>query len=338
MQDLEVGATSREVKTDARRLLEDQKKLQQQLQDFQKQNNVAGKPTDELTPKQTQELEQMRDAQQKLEERNKQLMNKMEQLAEERSKQNDQQTANDLRAARAEAEERNLPGDMKKAVEQIKKNQLNDAQQTQKKIGQDMEKMVKDLEERREAELDRQRKDLQKAQEKLDELRREEEELQKKIKQAEKIADPEKRAQALQELEGQQRKMKQQAEQIANDLKRLRGAGQPKRWRRSPTIWNSIVRSSKRAKSRRRTNWTDSTMRGKEVERAQKEKQVELRREQLRGVGEALARLKERQEALNAEAARIQKDVQQWTRSLDGEFETTRRQPDWPGKRDPGAG
>ncbi len=99
MQELEVGATSREVKTDARRLLEDQKNLQAKLEEFQKQNNVAGKSPEELNQKQNQELENMRDAQQKLEERTKQMLDKMEKLAEERQQQNDEQTAKDLRGS-----------------------------------------------------------------------------------------------------------------------------------------------------------------------------------------------------------------------------------------------
>ena len=100
---LEPWSSTREVKGEANKLLEEQRKLNAELEELtKKEKDLLGKPREELTEKQRTELEELHDAQQRLQERTQQLLEKMERLGQERA-QKDPDGAKELQNARDQA-------------------------------------------------------------------------------------------------------------------------------------------------------------------------------------------------------------------------------------------
>src|SRR5262249_26180006 len=143
-------SSTRDIKREASQLLEEQRKLEAELDELAKKDFI-GKDPKELTPKERAELDAARDTQRRLHERAAQLPGRMNAVAKEREKAKDLETARELRDAAAAAEKADLVGDMKAAAEEIDRNKLNAAQNSQRRAMAALQKLAKDLEDRREA-------------------------------------------------------------------------------------------------------------------------------------------------------------------------------------------
>src|SRR5262249_44400858 len=129
LKDLEPWSSTREVKGEAGRILQEQKQAQAQLEDLQ-HKGLTGKNPDELTREEKADLEALFDIQKRLTDRTQKLLDKMERMAKDRAEK-DNETARELLQAQQEARQGNLPGQMKSAQECIKNNKLNEARQKQ---------------------------------------------------------------------------------------------------------------------------------------------------------------------------------------------------------------
>jgi hypothetical protein len=320
LQEMEPWSSSREVKAEAGRILQEQKQLRAELDELARQD-LAGKTPEELTPQQKADLEALRDNQRRLEERANQLLNKMNRIAKERAEK-DPETAKELRDAARQAEEGNLVGQMKNAGEQMARNELNAARRSQREAQAQLQKLLKNLEDRREAELDRLIKKLRQAEQKVEELTKEQEELQKKIKEAGKIGDPAKREEELKKLARRQRALQKKTEEMVKQLSRLRS----ERARQALAGATEEMGEAQQQLSRgQRDNEKQEDVLDRldearrELERARRQAEEELGREQLARFADTLKRVKERQLGHNREAERIQREVQQrgsWSRGL----------------------
>jgi hypothetical protein len=130
--------------------------------------------------------------------------------------------AEPLQEAAQIGREGNAKGEMKKAQESISKNQPRQAGEAQQKSIQNLEDVVKALEERREKELDRLQKKLKAAEEKIKELAQEQDRLRKKTKEAQQMGDPAERQRQLQELARRQEELRKQTQDMLKELTRLR--------------------------------------------------------------------------------------------------------------------
>ena len=212
---MEPWSSSREVKGEAGRILQEQRKLQAQAEELEKKLPL-GKTPEELTAEQRAELDNLADSQRRLEERTNQLLAKMQRMAEER-KDKDPDGARDLKDAFDKATQGDLSGDMQRAEKELGRNQMGDAQADQKAASAELQKMVKGFEEKREDDLDRLAKKLAEKQKELEDLQKEQDELKKKIEEAEKAKDePE-----LERLAKEQKKLAQKAKDLADQLTRL---------------------------------------------------------------------------------------------------------------------
>src|SRR5207248_1769890 len=115
---------------------------------------LLGKSPEELSREEKAELDALHDTQRRLTERTARLLDKMESLARDRAEK-DNQTARELHEAQQQARQDNVPGQMKAAQERIRENKLNEARQKQGEAVAGLQKLVKNLEDRREAELNR---------------------------------------------------------------------------------------------------------------------------------------------------------------------------------------
>src|SRR5262249_7724097 len=148
---LEPWSSTREIKAEAKSLLQEQRRLNDELDGLKKN---LGSSRQELTDQQKADLDKAADAQKKLEERTNQLLDKMQRMAEDR-KDKDPETARELKNAHEQGVKSNVTGSMKDAQQRIGENRLQEAGQKQREAADKLDKLVKELEDRREAELDR---------------------------------------------------------------------------------------------------------------------------------------------------------------------------------------
>ena len=323
---LEPWTSSHEIKGEANKLLEEQRRLEAELEKMSADDQgFAGKKPDELNQRQRAELENAKEAQQKLEERTRQLLDKMDRVAKQREAK-DPETARELREAWDQAQQDNISEKMKEAREQIEQNNFNEARNSQQQSIRDLKKLVKNLEDRREAELDRLAKKLREKERELAELVQEQEELQKKVKEAGQIGDKAKREEELKRLAKKQQELQKKTEEMVRQLTRMRAsrAGQAlsKAGEQMDGAGQQLDGGQKgedeQDEALERLNEAQ-----RELERARKEAEEELAREQISKLADLIRPLKERQEALNAETSRSQESVQRkgaWSRSFRADF------------------
>lgn len=306
---LEPWSSSREIKGEASKILQEEKELQQKVENLQNQGFPREEPA-RLTERQRGELDEMKAGQQRLEERTRQLLDKMKRLAEERNAK-DPDTAQELQAAQEKGVQSDIAGQMKTAREQIQANRLGEAGRAQRQSIQELEKLVKMLEDRREVELARLAKKLRQAEDRLAELSREQEELRKKVKDAGKIADPKERADELKKLARRQENLRKEAKDLVQELSRLQAN---KAGKALGDADGQMARASRRMNEGAKPDNDDEALdrlndARREVRKAREEAEEALSREQMARVAEAILRLRDRQRELVVEAARIQAEV-----------------------------
>jgi hypothetical protein len=319
LQELEPWSSTAEIKGEAGRILQDQKDLQDRAEQLGK--DLTGKSPDELTPNEKADLESLQDAQRRLQERTAELIKKMERVAQKREQKGDEQTARELSEAANQAEEGRLVEQMKEAGERIKQNQLNQAQQKQREAVAQLEKLTKNLEDRREAELDRLRKKLREIEQEVEKLLDEQERLQKKIREANKIADPKKREEELERLSKKQDQLKVKTEEAMQQLSRLGAERARQSLGKAAEEMDDAVSQLRRNKgdNEKQEDVLDRLEEARrELERARKKADEELGREQLARVADVIKRIRDRQQGHGEEARRIQDVVLQqkgWKRA-----------------------
>ena len=261
----------------------------------------------------------------------------MKRVAENRADK-DPETAKELKEAAEKADEGNLAGQMKEAGDSIQQNKLNEARKKQERAVAELEKLVKNLEDRREAELDRLARKLREAQQKVEELQDEQERLQQKMREAGKIGDPQKREEELKKLARKQRELQQKTEEVMKQLSRLGS----ERARQSLSKAGEEMAQAEKQLSRgqrdedKQEDVLDRLEEAREeLEGARKKAEEELGREQLARVADVIKRIRERQQGHVEEAKRIQDAVLQrkgWTRPAEGEPRQPGPEPERPGR------
>jgi hypothetical protein len=317
---LEPWSSTREVKGEAKSILQDQRKLAEQTENLAKD---LGATLEKLSPSQKAELEKAEELQKSLAERADQLFDKLERLAADKQKQ-DPETAQQLQAAAAQGrgEKNNAVGKMQEAARNIRENRLAEAGSQQRASARAMEEVVKSLEDRREEELERLIKKMKEAEEKLAELAERQDRLQKKVKEAGQIADPAKREEELKRLAREQEKLQQETQEMVRELSRLRAerAGQALgqaggRMQQA----NRRLDQGEDAEEQQQEALNRLNEAQQELRQAREEVEEELAREKLAKVADLIKGVKERQEALTAESVRIHWQMLQekrWSRPL----------------------
>jgi hypothetical protein len=302
---MESYSGAREVRGEAGKILQEQRKLQAQADELEK-NLPLGKSPNELTPEQRAELENLRDSQNRLEERTQQLLAKMQRMAEERAAK-DPDGARELKDAFDKAQQGGLDDDMKKAADELGKNQLSNAKADQKAAAAELQKMVKNFEERREDDLDQLSKKLAEKQKELEELAKDQDELQKKIKQAEKDNDKD----ALERLGKKQKELANKAKELAEQLSRL-GADQAAR--AAAEAGQAMDQAADRLEKGQKPEDDEAGLdrlqdAQDELDQAKQDTDDELEREKQARIAEEVERLKDRQEVLSQEVGRVRDEI-----------------------------
>lgn len=229
----------------------------------------------------------------------------MNRVAQERKEQ-DPQTADELKKAARQAQDANIPGLMQAARQNLDQNQLGKAGENQRESVRQLQQLVKTMEDRREAELDRLIKKMREQEKKLEDLEQEQERLRAKQKEAEKIADPQQRQEALKKLAREQEKLKQKTEEMVKQLSRQGSERSRQALAGAAEQMGQAAQQLRQGQSAEDQN--EETLdrladAQDELERARVETEEQLAREQLAKVADEIEHLKQRQEGLVAEGA-----------------------------------
>jgi hypothetical protein len=321
---LEPWSSTREIKGEAKSLLQEQRRLNEDTANLNADKGVPGGVRPEgLKPEQRGELERAAEAQQKLADRVGQLLSKMDRVAQER-RDKDPQTADALRDAAKQGAQANAEGALRQAAQDIRQNQTGRAGGQQREGTQGLEKVVGSLEEQREADLDRLIKKLREAEQKLEDLTRRQEDLRKKAKEAAGVADPKEREEALRRLAREQEQLRQETQDMLRELTRLRAD------RASRALSQAAGRMGQAGRQMNDGGNSDEQQdealdrlneAKEEVQDARQDAEEELAREKLAKVADQIKGLRERQESRREESARLLREVLQqkgWRRPLLG--------------------
>lgn len=319
LKQLEPWGNLSALKGEARAILQEQRGLNDQVHKLDR-DETRGKDPDNLAPAEKATLGRAAELQRKLAERAGQLVDEMKRAGDRRDS-TDPAMAEALREAAARGEQANVQEQLKNAAANIRQNNLGNADRDQKAGIQGLESMVQALEERREQELDRLRKKLQQTQDKVKDLMERQQELRKKMKDAAQIADRQKRRQELKRLAREQERLREETQELLKELTRLRADSAGQSLSEAANQMDRAAQQLERGEDAQEPQ--DETLDRlndvqQRLEQTQRRVEEELAREKLAKIADQLQQLKQRQEAVAAEAARIQQQVEQrnqWSRS-----------------------
>jgi hypothetical protein len=306
---LDSFTSTQEIKGEAKALLEEQKRLQQQTEELRKKELAGVKPQDR--PEFDAALERLKADQQKVRERTEQLLEKMDRVAKERE-QRDPETAREMKDAAQLARDNQVTGSMQEAQDSLKEQQLGKAAAKEAESAKKLEELTKQLGDKREAELNRSARSLREEEKKLQELQEDMERLRKKIEEAQKIEDPKKREEELQRLAREQKKLEEEAKKAAERLTRRRSPRAAQAMQKAAEGMQRAGEQLSRGKDdpEDEQEALDRLQEAKEeLKKAREQVEEELEREQLAKVADELKALRDRQAALVEERERIQKEL-----------------------------
>jgi hypothetical protein len=316
---LEPWSSTREVKGEAQSILEEQRKLAKQTAGLEQKIPLSTE-REELKSAQKVELEQTEESQRELAERAGQLLQKLKRLAADRASQ-EPEMAKQLGEAASRGEKNDLRGKMHQAEQSLRRMQLARAGRAQQESAKAMEDVVQALEDRREEDLDRLLKKMREAEQKLADLAEQQDQLRGKAQAAEQLADAGKREEMLKRLAREQEQLQRETQEMVRELSRLRGErasqalGQANEGMQRAT--QQMERGQNSDEQEQLLNRINEARRRLQEARADVEE--ELIREKLAKLADQIKGLRQRQESLLAESARIHRELlqrKQWVRPL----------------------
>lgn len=317
---MEPWSTTREVKGEARSLLQDQQRLREETSKLGTQL-PPGEDRANLNPNQQVELERTAEQQSKLAERTGRLLDKLDRLEKDRQAK-DPESAKALQEAAQRGKNADAAGKMQEAVRDVRDNRLSQAERNQEASQKALEDMVKALEDRREEELERLSKKMQDAEQKLDDIRGRQEQLGRQSRDAEQNPDAKAREEELKRLAREQEKLQKEAQEMVRELSRMRADRASRSLSQAGQQMQQgaqRMQQGERAQDQQAEALDRLNEAKRELADAREDVEDELARERLAKVADQIKGLKERQLPMIEESSRLHRRVleeKQWTREL----------------------
>lgn len=308
-------ADLQEIKGETRAVLKEQKELKA---DAVKLN----KKYDPQDGKWKADLQRVAELQRRLGERTQRLLLKMERVAKEKKKSDPKLAKMLKKAARIGKDgmvaeeikdtknrlEMALPDRMQDVSNNLRKTMVHKAIGQQDNSIKTLNKIVEALQESRTDELERLVKKQKQAKNELKDLVERLQKLKKKVQDANKIADPEKRRQALKKLRDEQKKLQEEVAKKARDMAPLRASGAGEEMRQAAEELDKALKRLEDGENPEENQQAalDRLQQAQEkLKEAEKRTQDELEREQLARIADRLKGLKGRQDAAIGESERL---------------------------------
>lgn len=226
------------------------------------------------------------------------------------ARQEDPIAADSMADALAHAREQGLSEQMRQAGRGVEQNRIGQAQQAQRRSADDLRELLDILSSRRENELGRLVKKLREAEKDLERMAAEQEGLRKKIREAEKRPEAERRRE-LERLARQERKLQEEADRLARKLDRLQAEQAGTQLGKAAGQMGQSADSGTAGDAGSAAEQAEAAM--KDLEDAQRElaakrreAESDLAQEQLARIEDAIDSLHERQQKMVGETVHYQ--------------------------------
>jgi hypothetical protein len=317
---LDPWASMHQVKGETRELLNKQKDLKREVEKIQ--DAKIGKDVNEVLKDEElkADLDRKAEAQKELGDRAQKLLDMMDKVQAKRREQGDKDGAKKVKDAAQIGKDAMLPAEMREVADEIKKKPEN-AMNRQGKNIKSIEKMLKALDERKEDDLDRLRKKQKNAaevKENVDQIAKDQDRLQKKVRDANKIENPEERAKELKRLAQEQEKLKEEAQKNARELARLQEEQAAKALQRAAQEMERAVQKLEEGQNPEEDQ-QEALDRVEEAQAKIEQFEEELAREQLARIADRIKGLKERQDTALERSKDLHKKItakKSWTKGL----------------------
>ncbi|MGD9644993.1 MAG: hypothetical protein AB7U73_04720 [Pirellulales bacterium] len=298
---------------------EEQKQVAEATAELARQTLSRG--ADALDANQRAELKKLASREQELARR----LQKLEQgLAEmsQRLEEEDPLGAAALDEAVQLARQAQTAADMRQAGQQVERNQMGQAIETQQRIGEELAQMLDALDSRREQELARLVRKLRESEAQLAEMRRQQDGLRRQAREAEKLADPTARRRELERLSRQEKQLQEQAERLAKRLQRLQAASAAKPLARAGQSLGQAGQQADQGQAGESADAADRAQRDlddaqQQLAERRRQAEADLAAEQLAKLQSGLESLRDRQREVNSETVRydeLRRATGDWTR------------------------
>jgi len=212
--------------------------------------------------------------------------------------------------------------DLRQAADRLRQNQTGEAGMAQQQAAQQLQDLLQRLDEPRGEEPDRLRKKTKNAKGKINELIERQESLQKKVEQAQGIADPMARAAELKRLAQEQQRLEKLTRDAAKELADTNAEQSAQSLRRAERLMEEAREQLEQGQRAEMTqdDVLDQLDEGqRQLKQEERRQEEELGREEVRRVSDEVKALLERQRAALTESQRIHQDVlkaKKWSRAL----------------------
>jgi hypothetical protein len=220
------------------------------------------------------------------------------------------------------ARESQTAADLRQAGQQVERNQMGQAIETQRRAAAELAQMLDALDSRREQELARLVRKLKEGESQLAEMRREQEGLRRKAREAAEQTDPAARRRELERLARQEKELQAKADKLAKRLQRLQAGGAAKPLSRAGQSLGQAGEQADAGQGGDAAEQADQAQRDldeaqqKLAERRQ-QAEADLATEQLARLKTGLENLRDRQREANQQTVRyeeLRQPAGKWTR------------------------
>ncbi len=276
-------------------------------------SKTLGRETKDLEPQQQADLKKLALDQTELSRRLEKVQQQMNAMTKSGG-QSDPIAAATVADGLHHAQRRAIAGQMRRAGEQLERNQLGQAAEGQSAIAKDLDDLMSILANRREQELGRLVKELREAERELTAMREKQTGLRKRIRDLEAKAKNEPTAEQKRELERlarEQKALQEEASRLARRLERLQAEAAGRSMAGAAGKMNRAGESGSRGDAGAAAEQAEKAERDLEEAQqqlAERRRQAEedLAREQLARLQDGLKSLHERQKKLIEETARLE--------------------------------
>ena len=222
-----------------------------------------------------------------------------------------QAEANALREAVQKAGGQNLQNDLRNAGDELQKNNSASSAEAEKSAGKRLDALSQALGEKQ-AKPEEELQAKKKKADAIDKIAEEQDELRKKVKQAEKIEDPKQREEELKKLGREQEQLQQKTEELLEKLTRDRETEAADKLREAADMMEAAKEELNKGQAPKEEQQQALDKLEESVKKLDQEREKDeekLGREKREELANQLKALREKLQATDDEAARIQADV-----------------------------
>jgi len=220
------------------------------------------------------------------------------------------------------ARESQTAADLRQAGQQVERNQMGQAIETQRRVAAELAQMLDALDSRREQELARLVRKLKEGEAQLAEMRREQEGLRRQAREAAEQTDPAARRRELERLARQEKELQNKADKLARRLQRLQAGGAAKPLSRAGQSLRQAGEQADAGQGGDAAETADQAQRDLDEAQQQlaarrQQAEADLATEQLARLKTGLENLRDRQRETNQETVRyeeLRQPAGNWTR------------------------